>query len=498
MKFDNPSQRSGSKDDEGLLASMTGMVLGDEAPKEMEFCPWRMARPFFDNFHEYQDWDFYYLYSPDMRYTGPFLFVSVEQLTTFLGIINSHLDTQLAIPDAHAKRFSYQFGSGNTPCPKYLGKVHDANSRAKLLDEKSLPACGDEALKYGQAGAEARDKVRETLETIAKYGHAKKKKTPGAKQARNREKRRTMMMMLQDALGLRPWEEALADSKDQKFDVGKAPPFPPKNSPVLIAIDVEVHETCHDIITEVGFAILDTEKTKTTAPGDIGRGWWALVESKHLRVKEYSFHCNHKYVDGCPDRFDFGTSDFVSNKDLLQSIDDIFLEHATQTSSAGQIIERDIIFVGHDIGSDDRYLASIGCHMDTKNVVLRADSKDLYQHLRSADQGRALISVLLDLGIDSKNLHNAGNDAVYTLRATIACAIEGMKEYTKQQETHCAEDVAGDVRYVQSEEVQEKEVSELLEASEEEVPEKRDVTWVPGKSYYYADDCDDDNLPMII
>lgn len=233
------------------------------------------------------------------------MFVPAEQFVKFLTIINSQLDTKLTIPDAHAKWFSYRFGEGNTPCPKYLGKVNDVESRARVLDLEALPAVNDEVSKCDGPSPEARRIFHDRLVAIAKYA-PKKKKSSSAKQARNKEKRRYMMEMTQDALGFKSWETPTAGSTSPGFDVNKPPPVPHENSPVLIAIDIEVHEFYHELVTEVGVAILDTERTKSVAPGETGRGWWPLIVSKHLRVKEYTYHCNHRYVRGCPERFNFG------------------------------------------------------------------------------------------------------------------------------------------------------------------------------------------------
>lgn len=234
------------------------------------------------------------------------MFVPLAQFTKFLGVVNAQLGTKLSIPVAHAKRFSYQFGDGGTPRPRYLGKVHDAESSTRLLDGKAWPGCGEEAIQYGEASSTARDKVQQTLDHIAKYLPGKKKKSSAIKQARNRDRRRDMMGRLQDALGLKLWETTLAASNDLGFAVDKAPAFPPERAPVLVTIDIEVNEFCHDMVTEVGFAILDTEKTKNLAPGELGEAWWPFMVGKHLRVKEYAFHCNRKFVSGCPDRFNFG------------------------------------------------------------------------------------------------------------------------------------------------------------------------------------------------
>lgn len=138
--------------------------------------------------------------------------------------------------------------------------------------------------------------------------------------------------------------------------------------------------------------------------------------------------------------------------------------------------------MGHDLASDEKFLSSIGFDLATKNIIFRADSKDLHQHLRGADQGRGLVSVLFDFRIHASNLHNAGNDAVYTLRAAIACIIEGMKEQVKLKKTEVKPRA--------------EELGNALDGSVYE--ERQDITWVPGKTYYYADDTDDDNLPMIL
>lgn len=238
---------------------------------------------------------------------GPFLFVPIEQFTEFLGIINSHLDTKLAIPDAHVDRFCYRFGDGGTPCPKYLGRVHDADSSTQLLSGNPWPDRGEDAMKYGEVTSSARDKARQIFDDIAKYtGGKKMKKSSAIKQARARENRKRMMDSLQDALGLKPWETVSLASTGLTFTVDKVPAFPSERAPVLVTIDVEVNEFAHDMVTEVGFSILDMEKTKDVPPGELGEAWWPLVESKHLRIKEYSFHCNHRYIKGCPGKFNFG------------------------------------------------------------------------------------------------------------------------------------------------------------------------------------------------
>ena len=171
----------------------------------------------------------------------------------------------------------------------------------------------------------------------------------------------------------------------------------------------------------------------------------------------------------------------VSKKKLLQAVNGIFTQYATHPSSLskGRKTQRDIVLIGHDVASDEKFLASIHCNLNRKNIAFRADSKDLHQKLRGAENGRSLAHVLGDLGIEYKNLHNAGNDAVYTLRATLASAIEAMKGQTKDVES---QDDAG---------------KEDLPDTEQWV-EKPDGTFQPGKVYYRDEYGNDDNMPIVM
>ena len=90
---------------------------------------------------------------------------------------------------------------------------------------------------------------------------------------------------------------------------------------------------------------------------------------------------------------------------------------------------RPVVFVAHDAGSDIRYLASIGFDvLGLSGLVEQLDTKEMHLAWKESDQGKSLLSVLGDLCIHSKHLHNAGNDAVYTLRALLGVAVEQMRE----------------------------------------------------------------------
>lgn len=63
-----------------------------------------------------------------------------------------------------------------------------------------------------------------------------------------------------------------------------------------------------------------------------------------------------------------------------------------------------------------------------KNLVGEVDTKDIFQAWKNDSNGRGLHYVLSVLNVPSKNLHNAGNDAYYTLCAAVLVAREAHRE----------------------------------------------------------------------
>lgn len=75
---------------------------------------------------------------------------------------------------------------------------------------------------------------------------------------------------------------------------------------MFVCFDIETYEKSPGLVTELGFAILDTKKLNDVAPGAGARNWFGLIQGRHIRIKEYSYIKNMEYVQGCPDDFMFG------------------------------------------------------------------------------------------------------------------------------------------------------------------------------------------------
>jgi hypothetical protein len=87
--------------------------------------------------------------------------------------------------------------------------------------------------------------------------------------------------------------------------------------------------------------------------------------------------------------------------------------------------KRPVVFVFHDSSSDIIYLRKLGCNIYSFDGLLEiADTREMWQYMSRSNSASKLETVLSQLRQSWGFLHNAGNDAVYTLRAMIGLAIK--------------------------------------------------------------------------
>lgn len=93
------------------------------------------------------------------------------------------------------------------------------------------------------------------------------------------------------------------------------------------------------------------------------------------------------------------------------------------------------MLVFHDSEADIKYLEVIKYDVAKANVLEIVDTRDMYQHRVKANNPASLERVLADLNIQSRYLHNAGNDAVYTMQAMIGLAFQQRKKSLERAAT---------------------------------------------------------------
>lgn len=124
------------------------------------------------------------------------------------------------------------------------------------------------------------------------------------------------------------------------------------------------------------------------------------------------------------------------------------------------------MLVGHDLPADIAFLRQLGYDPgNLSNLLECTDTTHMYRAFRREPHNSGLGKILADLDIAGWDLHNAGNDAVYTLQAMVAIAVKALVEKQSIRE--------------KEKEVIEKKIQEAMEAAAENVRENKEG-WSSG------------------
>lgn len=214
-------------------------------------------------------------------------------------------------------------------------------------------------------------------------------------------------------------------------------PYPFLKKPVFISVDVECNERCHSQVTEVGISMLDTKDLAGIAPEEGAINWRSQIRSRHLRVREFGHIVNHDFVLGCPDRFEFGDSEWTSLQEVISAVEECF-HHASNRQTQGDGQKRNLVLVGHNPAADIKYLKDLGVSIfnrpsSTETVFLdTVDTAEVFRVSRGEMSARSLGNILTGLGIMGWYLHNAGNDARYTMEAMVALVLNPASEQVSE------------------------------------------------------------------
>ncbi|KAL4897164.1 hypothetical protein BDV59DRAFT_190949 [Aspergillus ambiguus] len=404
----------------------------------------KVASQFFDGgkFWE-RRWDLYYIQPPRRVSPRHILLVPMAQVRTFFQEINTALQCSLTLP-SETQGLKLTFENPNFPSPKFLGQSVSRQAKDRL--ESQIP--------LGSGNISTPTGMDEEYLAYEKMLYSacsalKQKKTSKAKQmTRLQHQIRIVecLTRLQSYFGLRSQTEeepagdgdftwagktyqrtvserpnmAESGSPKKALDVTCPVPYPFWKQPVFVSVDVEANEHCHSEVTEVGLSVLDTEDLIGVAPGENAQQWRVRIKSRHLRVKEYAHIVNRTFLAGCPDRFEFGDSEWVHELDLGATV-----LAGLQPSDATEKPEpRHFVLVGHNIAMDLQYLREMGLRTDevpagTAGFIDVVDTADFFKVLRREESHRSLARVLDELQMTGWNLHNAGNDARYTMETII-------------------------------------------------------------------------------
>ncbi|KAL1796080.1 hypothetical protein ACET3X_006304 [Alternaria dauci] len=396
-----------------------------------------IASAFFDQGKFWQrEWDLYYIW--DVEETSkPFILVRESQVQALLAEINKHLNLTLRITDQQREEgLLVQFPDHPRCLPRYLGRSQsreEVDSMAENAPNNAYRAAGEAS--HPPLEPHTLEGFKQLMANLADAQKAKSKATKQKRQEERMAKNKTMQDQLKRAgryLGVRgSLQNSSPSTKSPAIDPSMPAPFPFDQDVVFVCVDVESYERAHHKITEVGVATLDTRELVGVPPGENGAEWRNKIRARHFRINEYKHLRNSDFVTGHPDGFDFGESTFVPLKDAADHVAACF--HAPFGAQDGDDFpsqydpteKRNIIFLGHDTLGDVRYLQQLGYDpMKVEHILEAMDTATMYKVWNRDPQPTSLGKILLAFDIEGWKLHNAGNDAVYTVQAMLGICVK--------------------------------------------------------------------------
>ncbi|KAH0364784.1 hypothetical protein KCU65_g6542, partial [Aureobasidium melanogenum] len=372
-----------------------------------------------------RDWDLWYIHSPYFQSERPTIFVPLAQFKQLLREIDSAYPSfAVRMPNNPEGTlvFPFEYSEHRLLRPHFLGKSSSKDDFDRL--SSSAPHFG--RLANDETEPDYIKYFRQDMDAAIDAGKnkGKSKAAKEAKQEARIEQQHNMRLQVertQASLGL-----SSSPPADSDLDV------------IYIAVDVESYERNHNIITEIGFATLDTRDVKGVPYGVAGKDWHKFIRARHFRINEYKHYVNSEFVRGCPDQFEFGESEFVNLKDVPRMVASCF-KHPYSAKDAKNITEddgekRNIIFLGHDTKQDVAYLQKLG--YDPRNLanIKFQDTAAMWRAITGEQSTRGLAHIMYALELESWNTHNAGNDAVYTVHAMIGMCIKDLQKKASDED----------------------------------------------------------------
>ncbi|KAF3988553.1 hypothetical protein FT663_03488 [Candidozyma haemuli var. vulneris] len=168
---------------------------------------------------------------------------------------------------------------------------------------------------------------------------------------------------------------------------------------VLISIDVEAFERDHSVVTEVGIAVYEPKSSRGMVMPFIQSGHIVIAGTEDVR--NGTFVADHK------DFFNGGKTLTMDLHSAAQAIKDLISKHTRKGTRYGT----GVCLVGHGIGQDVKWLKHIGVSIGSARIL---DTQKLLC-MTHGKKGSSLKNGLKLVRQPCAFLHNAGNDAYYTM-----------------------------------------------------------------------------------
>lgn len=168
---------------------------------------------------------------------------------------------------------------------------------------------------------------------------------------------------------------------------------------ILFCIDVEAWEVNTKVVTELGIAIFDPRKQ--------GNALMPNITLIHIIIKENVRRKNGRFVPEHSRNYNGKTTYILSEIEAVKFIQSLIQYYFIDIKH-----KRQCYLVGHDVRGDIQWMLKLGIHFPADTSSL--DTQKIYAASHGMN-GASLKNALRSADIPHAFLHNAGNDAYYTL-----------------------------------------------------------------------------------
>lgn len=190
---------------------------------------------------------------------------------------------------------------------------------------------------------------------------------------------------------------------------------------VFISIDLEVSRQERSkagvpLVKEFGIATLDTRRLSCLASPSVATGSISTQQFSTSHASKDFLDCDVTDFKECV----FADTSFVPQRHLATAITKSLRIQDETLRDSGAL--RDIIIIGHSIKYDLKLLQRLGVNAyEIAPVLAILDTHSITRHLLGPNS--ATPSTSFQLGALLAELHNAGNNATYTLHAMLILVI---------------------------------------------------------------------------
>lgn len=183
---------------------------------------------------------------------------------------------------------------------------------------------------------------------------------------------------------------------------------------VLFCVDVEAWERNTDVITEIGVSIYDPRHQELALTPNIKTYHISISENRHVK--------NGRFVPEHSQNFSGASTHVLTLNEargLLQGLVDYYFDESLPIHCS---------LVGHDLNGDLKWLARLGVNIRANVRKLDTQTVFAYTH---GQEGASLKNALRRVNQPFAFLHNAGNDAYFTIMLALKLCDPSVRQLTR-------------------------------------------------------------------